>query len=134
MLLSLRSCLRSICEGSANVEFFLAYAAHMQALQSSSEADTQALQSSEADPTLQSSEADATLQSSEADATLQSSSEADTQALQSSKADATLLRWCLVDRRIACYSLVASIYLRRARRAFEEGRREDCLSGGVDVC
>lgn len=96
MLLSLRSCLRSICEGSANVEFFLAYAAHMQALQSSSEADTQALQSSEA--------------------------------------DATLLRWCLVDRRIACYSLVASIYLRRARRAFEEGRREDCLSGGVDVC
>ena len=107
MLLSLRSCLQSICEGSANVEFFLAYAAQMQALQSSSEADTQALQSS---------------------------SEADTQALQSSEADATLLRWCLVDRRIACYSLVASIYLRRARRAFEEGRREDCLSGGVDVC
>ena len=118
MLLSLRSCLQSICEGSANVEFFLAYAAHMQALQSSSEADTQALQSS--------SEADTQA--------LQSSSEADTQALQSSEADATLLRWCLVDRRIACYSLVASIYLRRARRAFEEGRREDCLSGGVDVC
>lgn len=97
MLVSLRSCLLSICEGSADVEFFLAYAAHMQVLQSSSEAGAQVLQSS-------------------------------------SETDTVLLRWCLVDRRIACYPLVASIYLRRARKAFEEGKREDCLGEGVEAC
>ena len=107
VLVSLRSCLLSICEGSADVEFFLAYAAHMQVLQSSSETGAQLLQSS-----------------SETGATLQSSSDADT----------VLLRWCLVDRRIACYPLVASIYLRRARKAFEEGKREDCLGEGVEAC
>ena len=97
MLVSLRSCLLSICEGSADVEFFLAYAAHMQVLQSSSEAGVQVLQSS-------------------------------------SETDTVFLRWCLVDRRIACYPLVASIYLRRARKAFEEGKREDCLGEGVEAC
>lgn len=97
MFVSLRSCLLSICEGSADVEFFLAYAAHMQVLQSSSEAGAQVLQSS-------------------------------------SETDTVLLRWCLVDRRIACYPLVASIYLRRARKAFEEGKREDCLGEGVEAC
>ena len=97
MLVSLRSCLLSICEGSADVEFFLAYAAHMQVLQSSSEAGAQVLQSS-------------------------------------SETDTVLLRWCLVDRRIACYPFVASIYLRRARKAFEEGKREDCLGEGVEAC
>lgn len=97
VLVSLRSCLLSICEGSADVEFFLAYAAHMQVLQSSSEAGAQVLQSS-------------------------------------SETDTVLLRWCLVDRRIACYPLVASIYLRRARKAFEEGKREDCLGEGVEAC
>lgn len=97
MLVSLRSCLLSICEGSADVEFFLTYAAHMQVLQSSSEAGAQVLQSS-------------------------------------SETDTVLLRWCLVDRRIACYPLVASIYLRRARKAFEEGKREDCLGEGVEAC
>lgn len=40
----------------------------------------------------------------------------------------------MVDRRIACYPLVASIYLRRARKAFEEGKREDCLGEGVEAC
>ena len=119
MLVSLRSCLLSICEGSADVEFFLAYAAHMQVLQSSSEAGAQVLQSS--------SEAGAQV--------LQSSSEAGAQVLQSSsETDTVLLRWCLVDRRIACYPLVASIYLRRARKAFEEGKREDCLGEGVEAC
>lgn len=108
VLVSLRSCLLSICEGSADVEFFLAYAAHMQVLQSSSEAEAQVLQSS---------------------------SEAGAQVLQSSsETDTVLLRWCLVDRRIACYPLVASIYLRRARKAFEEGKREDCLGEGVEAC
>ena len=118
VLVSLRSCLLSICEGSADVEFFLAYAAHMQVLQSSSEAGAQVLQSS--------SETGAQLlqSSSETGATLQASSDADT----------VLLRWCLVDRRIACYPLVASIYLRRARKAFEEGKREDCLGEGVEAC
>ena len=84
VLLSLRSSVLSVCEGSTDVEFFLAYAAHIQALQSSSETK------------------------------------------------AALLQWCLIDRRIACYPLVAAIYLRKAREAFEAGDREDCLGEGTE--